>query len=94
MTEREIGKVTHYWPRAGAAAIELQSGTLRVGDKIRIVGHGHDFVQTVTSLQLDHRPVGKATRGANPGVKVDAPVHDNDKVYKVDSSFWDILPFL
>src|SRR3990167_938671 len=39
MAETEIGKVTHYFSKAGVAAIEITAGSMSVGDTIRIKGH-------------------------------------------------------
>ena len=47
--EQLIGKVTHYFSKIGVAVVEL-SGSLKVGDTIRIVGGDTDFSQTIESM--------------------------------------------
>src|SRR6266516_2679631 len=37
--EERVGFVTHYYGHLSVAAIRLESGSLRVGDTIRILGH-------------------------------------------------------
>lgn len=93
MSETKIGRVTHYWPKAGAAAVNIERGSLSVGDWIHIVGHGHDFTQRVESIQVEHKPVEKAGAGTGIGIKVDAPVHDKDVVFKVKTGFWSWMPW-
>src|SRR2546430_16939252 len=47
--EERVGFVTHYYGHLSVAAIRLESGSLRVGDTIRILGHTSDFRQRVDS---------------------------------------------
>ena len=57
-----IGEVTHYFGKIGVAVIEL-SDTLKVGDKIRIIGgEGTDFTQTVKSVEVDHEKAQEAKK--------------------------------
>src|SRR5436309_11431190 len=41
--EERVGFVTHYYGHLSVAAIRLESGSLRVGDTIRILRHTSDF---------------------------------------------------
>ena len=79
---KEIGKVTHHFSNIGVGVIEL-SGSLSVGDKIRIKGATSDFEQKVDSMQIEHEKVDKAKAGQSIGLKVKEPVREHDKVYKV-----------
>lgn len=81
--EDEIGRVTHYFGKIGVAVIEVAVGSLKVGETIRIKGHSADFTQKVASLQQEHQPVAEVKKGGSAGVKVDQPVHEGDKVYRV-----------
>jgi len=60
--ERPIGKIIHYFGKIGVGIIEL-SGTLKVGDTIRIRGAHTDFTQTVGSMQVEHEDVQEAAAG-------------------------------
>lgn len=82
MEEREIGKVIHFFGHAGAGIIELKDD-LKVGDKIHIKGHTSDFVQDVTSMQVEHTIISEAKAGDKVGIKVSQKVHQNDSVYKI-----------
>jgi len=77
--EREVGKVTHFYDKLGVGVIELK-GNLKVGDKVHIQGTQDDFEQMVESMQLDHKDVKSGKKGNLVAVKVDSPVHKNDKV--------------
>jgi translation elongation factor EF-Tu-like GTPase len=83
MAEMEIGVVTHYFGHINVAAIVVTSGEVAVGDTVRIKGRTSDVTTMVESMQLDHKPVDKAGRGGNIGIRVPAHVREHDKVYKV-----------
>jgi putative protease len=80
--EKQIGKITHYFGKIGVGVVEL-TDELKVGDTIHIVGGERDFTQTVSSMQIEHQNVEKAGAGEAIGLKVDQPVKEGDKVYKV-----------
>lgn len=77
-----IGRVTHYFAHVEVAVILLE-GKLKVGDRIRIKGHSEDFEMTVQSMQVKHKTITEAKKGDDIGMKVDHPVHENDKVFLV-----------
>ncbi len=83
MAEEEIGKVSHYFSKAGVAAIEITQGFLAVGETIRVKGHTSDFTQKVDSIQIDRLPVEKAVPGQSVGIKVVQHAREHDVVYKV-----------
>jgi len=61
--EELIGVVTHYYGHLSVAAIRLESGSLSVGDTIRVLGHTSDFRQRIVSMQIEHQPSPKPARG-------------------------------
>jgi len=78
-----IGEVTHYFGKIGVAVIKL-SGTLKVGDNIRIIGgEATDFTQAIDSMEIEHEKVQKAKSGDSVGLKVSQKVRENYKVYKL-----------
>ena len=81
--EEPIGIVTHYFGHLSVAVIRLDTGTLRVGETIRILGHTTDFRQKIQSLQIDHEAVDEVGRRLEFGMKVTAHVREHDVVYKV-----------
>lgn len=78
-----IGEVTHFFPHVKAAVIKLKKDTLSIGDNIYIKGHTTDFEQKLKSIQINHKPIEKAEKGQEIGLKVSAKVRHGDKVYKV-----------
>jgi hypothetical protein len=79
--ETMIGKVTHYFPKVGVAAVILENH-LAKGDMIHIHGAHEDFHQTVTSMEYDHKPVSEAEKGLDIGIKVIQKVHEGDIVFR------------
>ena len=83
MSEREVGKITHYYSNIGVAIVEV-STTFNVGDKIHIQGATSDFEQVVGSLQIEHESVQTVEAGQVVGLKVDEKVRGGDKVFVVE----------
>lgn len=83
MSEEEVGRVSNYFSRIGVAAIEITSGTIKVGDTIRIKGVKTDFTQMIDSMEIDRRPIEMAQKGSSVGIKVKDRVRPNDVVFKV-----------
>jgi hypothetical protein len=82
MAEKPAGKVEHYYPKVQAAAVRLTK-KVKLGDEVHIVGHGDDFKEKVTSLQLDHQPIQEGQPGQSVGLWVKDRVHEGDDVLLV-----------
>ena len=80
---KEVGKVAHYYTNLGVAVVEL-SGTLKVGDKIRIKGATSDFTQKVASMQIEHDKIEEAKKGKSIGLKIKKHAREHAVVYKVE----------
>jgi len=78
-----IGRITHYFPKAGVAVLKLDK-PLRVGEMIKVVGHDSTFTQEVDSMQVDHSPIDIAQPGQSIGLKVKEKVHEGNAVYKIE----------
>ena len=83
MAEKKVGEVTHYWGKIRVAGIKL-TGTLSVGDAIRIKGTTTIFEQTVGSMEIEHENIETAKKGQEIGLKVKEKVRRGDTVYKLD----------
>jgi putative protease len=83
MPEEEIGRVMLFFAKPCVAAVEITSGTLSVGDSIRLKGSTTDFEQKIESMEIDRSPVTSATTGQSVGIKVKDRVRPNDKVFKL-----------
>lgn len=82
MSEKQIGKITHYFSRINVGIIAL-SDSLKVGERIHIKGHSEDFEQTIDSMQIEHASVAEAKAGESVGISLTKKVHENDAVYKI-----------
>lgn len=82
MTEKEIGKVIHYFNKISVAVLNL-SDEIRLGDKIHFKGKVTDFEQVVSSMQIEHQNIDLAKKGDDVGLKVDQAVNEGDVVYKI-----------
>jgi hypothetical protein len=78
-----VGVVTHYYGHLSVAAVKLETGRLRVGDRIRIKGHTSDFIQRVESLQVEHRAVTEVGPNDDFALKVNHHAREHDVVYKL-----------
>jgi len=78
--ESVVGKVAHYFSRAGVAVVTLDE-SLTTGETIRIRGPHDDFCQTVNSMEIDHQRITEAAKGQDIGIKVIQRVHEGDIVY-------------
>lgn len=84
MTEKElgkqVGKIRHFFEKINVAVVDVTT-KLKVGDTIRIKGSTTDFEQEVDSMQIEHEKIKEAKKGQAIGMKVQAPVRENDGVY-------------
>ena len=81
--EERVGSVIRFFDKNAVAAVKLDFGDIAVGDTVHIKGPSTDFVQKIESLEFDHMPVEKATRGQFTGIKLSQPAKPFDLVYKV-----------
>ncbi len=82
MPEEVVGHVSDFFARPVVAGIEMM-GTLKLGDKIHIMGHTTDLEMVIDSMQIDNANVSEAKPGDSVGIKVPDRVRHGDTVYKV-----------
>jgi len=82
MEEKLVGKIIHYYGKINVAIIEVLAN-IAVGDKIHIKGHGTDFEQTISSMQIEHQNIDKAKKGDVIGLEVNQKIKEGDEVYLV-----------
>ena len=80
--EVEIGSVTHYFNHLNVAVLALTE-TLKLGDKIHILGHTTNLIERVASMEVNHHSVDWVKPGEDVAIKVNEPVHEHDKVYLI-----------
>ena len=82
MAGKRVGEVTHYFDRINVAVIKLTSN-LSKGDKVHFLGHGSDFLQDITSMQIEHESIDSAKKGDEVAIKVAKPVKMSTTVFLV-----------
>jgi len=82
MSEEVVGHVSDFFARPVVAGIEM-TGSLKLGDKIHIVGHTTDLEMVIDSMQVDNASVSEAKTGQAVGIKVPDRVRRGDTIYKV-----------
>jgi len=79
---KEIGVITHYFPKVKAAVIKLTKDSVKVGDDVYIKGHTSSFKEKIKSLQVNHATVEEGKKGQEIGLKVTSRVRIGDVLYK------------
>jgi translation elongation factor EF-Tu-like GTPase len=82
-TMQAVGVVTHYYGHLNVAVVQLNTGTLKTGDTIKIVGHATNLSQTVESMEYERRRVARAEAGQSVGIETKDHVREHDIVYLV-----------
>lgn len=81
--EKEVGKVTHWYDKAGVAVLDL-AGALKVGDKVKVKKGEAEFEETISSMQIDHKEVASAKKGDEVAVKFSQKAREGAVIYKVE----------
>lgn len=79
--ESAVGTVTHYYSHLNVAVVQINKGELKTGDTIHVKGHSTDFMQTVESMEYEHRHVDQASAGQSVGIKVKDHAREHDIIY-------------
>lgn len=80
MNQDLIGKVVHYYDKAGVAIVALAK-ELKEGDRVKFVKGDNAFEQAVESMQVEHAPVSFGAPGQEVAVKVSQPAEKGTLVY-------------
>ena len=76
-----IGTVIHWYGHLSVAAVRL-TAPLAAGERIHIQGHSTDLVETVTSMEIEHRKVDRAVPGDDVALAVAGHVHEHDLIFR------------
>ena len=80
------GKVSNYFDRIGVAEVHIETGELKVGDSLVIIGQTTGaYETTVTELRVDEINCESAGKGERCSFPVEEPIRRSDKVYKLVS---------
>ena len=79
-TDNPIGKVVHWYDKLGVTVVKLNKA-LKVGSQIKVKRGDQEFTDTVTSMQLDHKPVDTGKKGDEVALKVAQQAKEGAEVY-------------
>ncbi|MFH0906040.1 MAG: U32 family peptidase, partial [archaeon] len=66
-----IGKIYHYYKRINVGLIKLNSGKLKIGDDIYIIGKQTGVLRTkISSMQIEHNNVVEVKKNDCAGIKL------------------------
>lgn len=82
-----IGTVTNYFKNISVAEIKIETGELRVGDNIYIMGTTTGvYEDTVEEIRVDLKPTEKTVKGEFCSIATKGVVRRGDKLYLVEST--------
>lgn len=64
-----VGKIEHFWEKAGAVGVRIEEAELRRGDRIAFELPVEFEEETIESLQIDGQPVARAGAGDPVGIQ-------------------------
>jgi len=80
------GKVSNYFDRIGVAEVLIETGELKVGDTIVIVGPTSGAIETeIKELRVDEINCDTASKGERCSLPLEEAVRRSDKVYRLVS---------
>ena len=82
-TEKEIGKIVHWYDKINVAVIKL-AGKLSVGDKIKVKRHDSEFEETVSSMQLNHEAISSGKKGQEVAVMLSNKSHEGALIFPAE----------
>jgi len=82
-SKKFIGKITHYYSKIGVGSLHLNSGSLKIGDEIFIIGKTTGVVKCkIESMEISKRVVFRVRKGQE--VAIEIPLcRKGDEVYEV-----------
>ncbi len=80
-----IGKCTNFFNKISVAEFVLESGELKVGDEILVIGNTTGAYESVVEeIRVDLKPVENVGKGVPFSLKTTETLHRNDKLYKME----------
>ena len=78
-----IGKINHYYPKISVGLLKLNTGNLKIGDEIMIIGKTTGVVKAkIEDMEINHKKIIEAKKGQDVGVKLPL-CRKNDELYKI-----------
>jgi putative protease len=78
-----IGKITHYYPKIKVGLLKINTGTLKLGDDLIIIGKTTGTKKTkIKSMEIKNKPIQNAKKGQDVAIQIPL-CRKGDEVYKV-----------
>lgn len=82
-----IGKANNYFSKIGIGEFYIETGELKLGDKIVIMGPKTGVIETeVKEIRVDLKPAEKVTKGTLFSMPTPDKIRRNDKLYIIKNS--------
>ena len=82
-SKKFIGKITHYYSKLGVASLKLNTGSLKIGDEIFIIGNTTGIIKCkIKSMEIRKKSVEKVKKGQDVAIKIPL-CKKGDDVYKI-----------
>jgi len=84
-TKKFIGKIQHYWRKSNTASIKINTGKLKIGDELIIIGNTTFLKTKIQSMQINHQNINKAIKDQEVAILLPKSqrVRKNDDVYLI-----------
>ena len=77
---KEIGKVIHSYDKIGVAVVRLSSA-VKTGDTVKVKSGDAEFEDVIASMQVDHKEVSSAKKGAEVAMKLSQKAKEGSMLY-------------
>ncbi len=78
-----VAKCTNYFSNLGVAEFLVESGELKIGNKILILGPTTGVVElTVNEIRVDLTPVNRVEKGTHCSIPIGEKIRRSDRLYK------------
>jgi U32 family peptidase len=82
-SKKFIGKINHYYNKIGVGLLHLNSGSLKIGDEVYIIGKTTGIIKhKLTHMQIEHKEIKQVKKSQDVGIKLPL-CRKNDEVYKI-----------
>jgi U32 family peptidase len=79
-----VGKGSNYFKKIGVAEFLIETGSLKKGDNVLVTGPATGVLETtILELHAANGPAEKVGKGEKCSFKLDQPIRENDKLYKL-----------
>ena len=81
-----VGKVLNYYKQSEVAHLLIESGSIKVGDKILIMGETTGVIETeISAMRVNEFENNQANKGDEVTLRLSSLVRRNDKVYLIEN---------